>query len=300
MPTAVLGAGQVVFNLAPRINAAGRLGSPDIALRLLRAKSHAEAEPLAKQLNQMNTHRRSEEESILAEAYAQASEQTHRAGLVLYGPMWHQGVIGIVASRLVDAFYRPVIILCDDNGVAKGSARSIKEFNLYDAISACTDLLIGFGGHHQAAGLRAAKENIEALRERFDSVAHSVIGDIPIQPSLHIDRELDFSLAADCAFLKELEFMQPFGIGNPEPIFCSPILTLRRSRQFGHKHEHLTMEVTDPSSGITLQAKAWNQGKSALDLQPGVKLRLAYTPGINAYNGVAAVELKIKDWEIVE
>ncbi|MDE7064904.1 MAG: DHH family phosphoesterase, partial [Desulfovibrionaceae bacterium] len=144
---ASLGGGQVVFSLAPRVNAAGRLGEAGLALRLLRAATHEEAAPLAQELDLMNTRRRSEEERIHKEARVLAAAQEHRAGLVLHGNDWHPGVIGIVASRIVDEFYRPTLILCDDNGSIKGSGRSVQEFDLHAGLSAISDVFLGFGGH---------------------------------------------------------------------------------------------------------------------------------------------------------
>ena len=297
-PQASLGAGQVVFNLAPRINAAGRLGTPHTALELLRAKDHETAAPLAQTLQSLNTQRRAEEERILAEAQSQAAQQQDKAGIVVYGAEWHQGVIGIVASRLVDTFYRPVLVLCDDKGALKGSGRSVSEFNLHKGLCACAEHLIAFGGHHQAAGLRLESASLEALRTSFDLAVQAQLGEKPLSQRLRIDAELAFEAAADFVLLKELELLQPFGVGNPEPVFVSPPLVIKKVRLFGHKREHVQLEVTDEQSGISLQAKVWNDKTQGKAFSPGLRVRLAYTPGINAYNGIAAVELKVKDWQM--
>ena len=302
-PSATLGAGQVVFNLAPRLNAAGRIASATEALDLLRAPDHDKAAAISKNLDMYNTRRRAEEDRILEEALALATaelERAPRAGLVVWGESWHQGVIGIVASRLVEAFYRPVLILCRDQDHYKGSGRSIAEFDLHAALETCAPLLLGYGGHHQAAGLRIAGEQLEALRERFDTVARERLGHAPLTPTLRLDGELTFDVASDFTFLKGLEQLQPYGMGNPEPVFASPPLTLRKQRIFGPNRDHVSLEVTDTTCGITLQAKLWRKAAEFPRLEPGCPLRLAYTPGLNAYNGVTSVELRVKDWKTGE
>ncbi len=298
-PAASLGAGQIIFNLAPRINAAGRLGNPVLAHDMLRTESHDTAASLARSLSSMNNDRRTEEDRIFKEALKQAEEEKDRLGLVLYGKDWHQGVIGIVASRIVEEFYRPVLILCADGDTLKGSGRSTNEFDLHAGLTRCADLLLGYGGHRQAAGLRLAPEQLASLRERFDSVVREALGDTPLTPTLKIDAELPFIQASDFTVLKGLELLQPFGIGNPEPIFVSEPLLVRKRRAFGHSREHVALEVTEMTSGITLQAKAWRQASQIPDTLIGKRIRLAYTPGINAYNGIASVELRIRDWEML-
>ena len=296
-PVAALGAGQVVFNLAPRINAAGRLGNPSLAHDMLLTDSHDDAARLAQALTALNDERRAEEDRIYQEAVAQAEADPNHQGFVLYGENWHQGVIGIVASRIVEAYYRPVLILCADGATLKGSGRSIQEFDLHAGLSQCADLLVGFGGHRQAAGLRMLPERLDDLRKRFDEVIRAELGEAVLTPSLKIDAELPFAQASDFIVLKGLELLQPFGIGNPEPIFTSLPLRVRKRRTFGHTREHVALEVTEEQSGITLQAKAWRQADQLPESLQGQRIRLAYTPGINAYNGIASVELRIRDWE---
>lgn len=298
-PRATLGAGQVVFGLAPRINAAGRLGSPEKALDLLRAADSAQAMPLARTLDILNTERRAEEDRISQAALEQARGHADKAGLVLYGEDWHQGVIGIVASRVVEEFYRPVLILCADRDSLKGSGRSIPEFDLHAGLSRCSDLLLGFGGHKQAAGLRLEAARLPALRERFDHVVRETLGPQALSPSLQLDGELNFAQASDFALLKSLELLQPFGIGNPEPVFASLPLVVRKRRVFGPARDHVALDVQEEASGITLQAKAWRQADQIPDSIRGKRIRLAYIPGINAYNGIDTVELRIKDWQML-
>ncbi len=298
-PGAALNAGQIVFGLAPRINAAGRLGSPDKALDLLCTVDDGPAMHAARELDILNGERRAEEERIFRAALEQAEMFADRAGLVLYGDDWHQGVIGIAASRIAETFYRPVLILCTDRGCLKGSGRSIPEFDLHAGLSRCEDLLIGFGGHRQAAGLRLENSRLDALRNRFDEVVREALGPDPLSPSLVLDDELPFTQASDLAVLKALELLQPFGMGNPEPVFASLPLVVRKRRVFGVNRNHVTLEVREDASGITLQAKAWRSAAQLPESVRGRRIRLAYVPGINAYNGVASVELRIKDWQFL-
>jgi len=295
-PKATLGSSQVVFNLAPRINAAGRLGQPTTALQLLSTTSRDEAHKLAKALDTLNRARRAEEDTIFEEALKQYEAEKHRAGLVLFAPHWHQGIIGIVASRIVEVAQRPVLILCQDNEVLKGSGRSMPDFDLHASLQGCDALLLGYGGHKQAAGLRLLPENLPALKERFDELVTSTRGKDCAPAPLHIDAELGFDVISDFIFLKSLELLQPFGMGNAEPVFSSMPLKVTKQRAFGPLRNHVLLEVQEVDSGITLQAKAWRIAKT-LPTLTGQVIRLVFTPSINTYNGVASVELRLIDWK---
>lgn len=296
---AFLGAGQVVFNLAPRINAAGRLGHPVLAHDMLCTRSHEEAARLAHTLDELNTERRKEEERIFKEALTQAEQYSQHSALVLHGENWHQGVIGIVASRIVEIYYRPVFILCNDRDILRGSGRSVEEFDLHAGLLRCSDLLLKFGGHKQAAGIQLAPQNLKAFRENFTSVVQEILGKRELIPVLRVDTELNFTQATDFIILKSIELLQPFGIGNPEPVFISLPLIVRKRRIFGQLQEHVTLEVTEEASGITLQAKAWRQAHKIPESIQGKRIKMAYTPSINTYNGIASVELGVKDWDIL-
>ena len=191
-----------------------------------------------------------------------------------------------------------MLILCSIEDTLKGSGRSVPEFDLHAGLTRCADVLLGFGGHRQAAGLRMAPERLEELRDRFDAVIREDLGDKPLTPSLKVDAEMPFSQASDFTVLKGLELLQPFGISNLSP-FSPPCPPNSKRKAFGHSREHISLEVTEESSGITLQAKAWRQADQIPDAIQGKRIRLAYTPGINAYNGIASVELRVRDWEIL-
>ena len=294
-----LSATNLSFSLIPRLNAAGRMGKGELALRLLREKDHVAAAGMAQELDELNLARRQEEERIYAEAKAQASDilsRGPRAGLVLYGKDWHPGIVGIVASRIVEDYYRPTIIVCDDQGSLKGSGRSVREFDLHGGLTRTADCLLNFGGHRQAAGVRLAPERLEEFRARFDAVAEEVLGPNPLLPSITLECELGFNLAGDHNFLKELELLQPFGPGNPEPVFQSPPLLVKERSFLGRSREHVLLRLTDSASGITLSAKAWRMADELPASLINKHILVAYTPRIDTYNGIASVDIAIKDW----
>ena len=171
------------------------------------------------------------------------------------------------------------------------SPHILKDFGLARAVS-------NFIGRLPHSGMQIHfSTNLHA--ERFDAVIREELGEAPLTPSLKIDAEMPFSQASDFTVLKGLELLQPFGIGNPEPIFASLPLRVKKRKAFGHSREHISLEVTEEGSGITLQAKAWRQADQIPESIQGQRIRLAYTPGINAYNGIASVELRVRDWEVL-
>lgn len=296
-PTAPLEAGQVVYMLAPRINAAGRMGKSDVAVTLMLTRDRDEAATLARELDVLNQARREEEKDIMAEALEQAKIQAEagRMGLVLHAPHWHPGIIGIVASRIVETLHRPAVVLCSERGSIKGSGRSVATFDLHAALSSCADLFIAFGGHRQAAGVTLAEENLAAFADRFNEIAGRDLGEEAFPPEVAIDADLGFGDAADFTFLKELELLHPFGPGNPEPVFLSPPVTVK-SVQTRNGGLNLT-EFTHKETGITLRGKTWREHLSLPHSMKGETVRLAYTPHIDRYNGVASVELKLRGWK---
>ncbi|MBU1229669.1 MAG: single-stranded-DNA-specific exonuclease RecJ [Proteobacteria bacterium] len=307
---AELGAGQIGFGLAPRINAAGRMADPQIALDLLLAPDMDTANPLASKLDGLNAKRRSQEQDILEQALLQAEEQKERLGLVLAGEDWHAGIIGIVASRVVERHYKPVLMLCREGGEGdakgaahwKGSGRSVSEFDLHQGLCGLEHLFLGFGGHRQAAGLSMRLENLEALREGFHLAVEAALGPVPLRPSLKLDRELAFG---DISFtlLKELEMLQPFGMGNPEPLFVSPPVLVKSYRVFGKDHVKLalaeqgTTESRGGRPGVLLPAKVWRKANELTREVQGKLMRFAFTPRIDRFDGIPKIELQVKDWD---
>ena len=294
-PSAALDAGQVAFGLAPRLNAAGRLDRAHEALDLLLCQDASRAAKLAESLDNLNSERRGEEERAGEEALVQARINCAAPAFVLFAPHWHPGVVGIVASRVVEVHHKPCLVVCEQDGVLKGSGRSISAFNLHEGLTACSDLLLRFGGHHQAAGFSLLPGNLEALRTRFCRQVVSSIGEQPILPRLFLDGHLSFSEAAQLDLVKELQLLQPFGMNNPEPVFSSPPLLLKSIRPFGGKHA--TLELTDEDAGITLRAKAWRSLAHFPSSRAGHKLQIAYSPRLDAYNGITTIDLQLRDWK---
>lgn len=295
-PTAILDEDRVGFGLAPRINAAGRLGHADTALRLLLTQDLTEARGLAQELDAYNTQRRSIGREIQEQALELAKNQADCFGLVLHAPQWHEGVIGIIASKVAETYYRPAIVLTDDDaGKLKGSGRSIPQFSLYKGLSACADLLVGFGGHSQAAGLRLTKDNLEAFQKRFNEVVAQALAHQKPKPTLLLDAALGFG-QVDYDLLKELELLAPYGPDNPKPVFLSPQVTVRTRRVVGA--DHVFLDLRDNEAGVTLRAKAWNQARALPQSITGKNMFLAYTPKINEFNGVTSIELALRDWSV--
>jgi len=294
---AELGAGQIGFNLAPRINAAGRMGDPGKALDLLLCRSFEAGMPIAEELDAINMERRRQEQEISEQAFAQAEAMKDRAGLVLYGEDWHPGIIGIVASRVVEKYYRPTLILCaaEDGELLKGSARSISEFDLHESLKAISPILKGFGGHKQAAGLSIEPQNLDTLREQFNEQVIKELGSVPLTPTLKLDRELPFINITN-TLLNELEMLQPFGMGNPEPVFASAPVTVAEHRTFGREREHVKLVLADDKTGAKLPGKAWRMAdKLTRDIQ-GRVMRFAFTPKIDRFRGIPKIDLRIRDW----
>lgn len=294
---AELGAGQIGFNLAPRINAAGRMGDPSKGLELLLAKDFDTAMPIAEELNSINMERRRQEQEIADQALAQAETMRHMAGLVLHGEGWHPGIIGIVASRVVEKYYRPTLLLCtqEKEGFLKGSGRSISEYNLHEGLKSVSDILLGFGGHKQAAGLSLEPENLAVLRERFNQHIIDKLGPEPLTPTLKLDHELGFD-NINHTLLKELELLQPFGMGNPEPVFATKPVTVADLQLFGREREHVKLVLQDNSTGAKLPGKAWRMGASLTRQLVGRTMRFAFTPKIDRYRGIPKIDLRIRDW----
>jgi single-stranded-DNA-specific exonuclease len=219
----------VAYILAPRINASGRIDTAELSLRLLLTESKEEAEDLAYNLNKINSERQRIEEKILKEAEATIEREVNfkeNKVIILAKENWHEGVLGIVASRIRDMFYRPTVIISLRDGICRGSVRSIDNFHIIEALSECRDILKNFGGHRLAAGLSILKENIHALRERLNRLAEQKLKLQDIQPRLNIDMELRFDELND-DLLDDIEKLKPFGEQNPPPLFYTPSLKLR-------------------------------------------------------------------------
>ena len=289
-----LGTHDVGFQLAPRLNAAGRLETAADALNLLLAKNSDEAAPLAQNLDSRNRERQKIERGIVEEVSgAVRSKFNPQTDFVIVEGklLWHIGVVGIVASRVLQEFYRPTIIIGGENGEMRGSGRSIAGFDLAAALRECGDLLLRHGGHAMAAGLSIAPENIDRLRQRLNELARRVLKPEDLQPPLQIDAEVGLD-EITLESIAELERLKPVGQGNPAVQFCARNLAHQRPLQrIGAEKRHVKMWVTD---GLTTrEAVWWNGGEKSL---PVGKFDLAFAPQINQYNGNRTVQLKVLDW----
>jgi len=290
-----IGTGHVVFIIAPRINAVGRMGDAERAVKLLTTEDPHEALQIAGVLEQENRHRKNVDEETFRQALVMANEQYTDAtvhSLILSQRGWHPGVIGIVASRVVEKFYRPTILISIENGVGKGSARSIEGFDLHDALKNCEDLLVGFGGHKYAAGLSILEENIEAFRSRFESVASSRLQEDQLVPKLSIDAELNLD-EIDGLFLKLLRMFAPFGPLNMRPVFISRGLQVLGSPSIVGGN-HLKFKVRQGQS--VFEVIGFGMGDMAKQMQKMENgLDLAYVIEENEYMGRRMIQLRAKD-----
>ncbi len=289
-----IGVGTVGFTIAPRLNASGRLDRADMAFRLLTTDSPEEASELASALDLMNRERQSIEERILEEArhLCRHADPTTAGALVLSSEQWHPGVVGIVASKIVEEFYRPTALICVKNGVGKGSARSIPGFDLYEGIAACSDLLLGFGGHKYAAGFSLREENIGPFQKRLSALVYEKIGPDGFVKTLSVDGAVTLDdLTMD--LMGEIDKMAPFGQGNPEPRLGARRLKVVSSRVVGKSHLKLKLRQ---GRGKMIDAIAFNKasllGKQVRD---GAQLAAVFTPRVTAWNGSRKLELDIRD-----
>jgi single-stranded-DNA-specific exonuclease len=284
----------VGFQLAPRLNAAGRLESAEESLRLLLAHDPVEATLIAQNLDSRNRERQKIERGIVEEIIGalHAKFDPKKDFVIVEGQLlWHIGVVGIVASRVLQEFYRPTIIIGGEGHEWRGSGRSIVGFDLAAALRECDDLLVHHGGHAMAAGLSIQPDKIDALRERLNGLARRALKPEDLQPSLRLDAEVGLD-EMNLETLNELARLKPTGQGNPGAQFCARNLTHARPLQrIGADRRHVKMWVTEGMA--TLEAVWWNGGEAS---QPVGKFDLAFAPQINEFNGRLTVQLKVLDW----
>jgi single-stranded-DNA-specific exonuclease len=286
----------VVFSLGPRINAAGRVAHGRAAVELLIAKSEDDANSLAEKIDLKNDVRREFDSSITEEAIAmiETNELTKSSkSTVLFKNTWHKGVIGIVAARCVEKYYRPTVILTESNNKITGSARSVYGFDLYNAILGCSDLLEKFGGHKYAAGLTLDIENLEAFQQRFEEVVSSTITPDMLIPVVDIDVSIKLD-AITPKFLKILKQMGPFGPENQKPVFeADNVFVVNSLSSF--KDRHIKFLVGQEGSDSVFQAVGFDQAEHYDQIARCEDFRMAFTIEENVYNGMTSVQLRIKD-----
>ena len=291
---------QVGFILAPRVNAAGRMSTPDIATRLLLATDEGsleEARTLAQQLNEENLKRQAEEADLVAQA-KKAIETDPAIGahnvLVVGGDGWHRGVIGIVASKLVDAFCKPAIVLSVENGIAHGSCRSIPAFDMLDGLERCAEFFLRYGGHRQAAGLTMEAVHIPAFRARINAHANEVLEPDQLRPRLRIDGALNLKQITP-ELVAGLNAMAPFGLANPRPVFhAMPVEIVDGPRPLKDRH----LKMTFRQDGRSFRAIAWRAAERAAFLTENrAGVNLAFSLEQNEFQGETYLELTVADFK---
>lgn len=290
----------IVFKIGPRLNASGRMMNGKEAVELLLAKDADTARKKSKSINQYNVERReldkktTDEANAIIEGFQNINDQK---AIIVYNPSWHKGVIGIVASRLTEKYYRPAIVLTKSSELITGSARSITGFDIYKAIENCRDLLENFGGHTYAAGLSLKEENLEAFKERFLRLAAEDIIPEQMTPQIDIDTILDLQDIND-RFIKGLKMMSPFGPENQKPVFCSlSVKDYGTSKLVGKNSEHIKLELIDDKSNTPIHGIAFGMSRYNAHIKEMKPFNICYTIE-DAYNGTPS--LLVKDIKVNE
>ena len=294
----------VVFTIAPRINAAGRLRSGRFAVDLMISDDVDQIDLLAEEINADNTDRRALDKEITAEALKQIENDpcsNSNVTTVVFNEKWHKGVVGIVASRLIETHYKPTIVLTESNGMITGSARSVHGFDVYEAICACENLLEQFGGHKYAAGLTMKRENLEAFKAQFEQAVKE-----RIQPELLVpEQKIDLNLSFNQIFTSQenrlqlprlkriLSQFEPHGPGNMKPVFTSNNVFSTDVRIL--KEVHLKLAMTQPDSDLVIEGIGFNMSEKMDTVASGLPFQVAYTLESNKWNGKETIQLNLKD-----
>jgi single-stranded-DNA-specific exonuclease len=292
----------VVFIIAPRINAAGRIASGKRAVELLISDDMKEALEFSAEISKYNTDRRELDKSVTESALEILETDDfymNSRSTVVFNPDWHKGVVGIVASRLIEQHYKPTIVLTESEGKATGSARSVHDFDVHEALTECEDLLEQFGGHKYAAGMSLRLENVDAFRQKFEEVVAARIEDHQLTPKLNIDLEIDLDRITP-KFMSLLKQFAPFGPGNMNPVFVSRNLIAEDCRTMGADDSHLRFKPKQQGvPHMMVQAVAFKMGKLYSELAKGKPFDLAYTIEENHWNGKVYLQINVKDLKIV-
>jgi single-stranded-DNA-specific exonuclease len=287
-----LNAGQVGYILAPPLNAAGRMESANIGVKLLISKSYEEAEDLSKKLVNFNNYRKKEEKRIFKEALLMLEDKLDEDKcIVLASSEWHSGVIGIVASRLVEKFYLPTILITINEGIGKGSCRSIPGLNIYDALSNCSQFIDSFGGHAQAAGMTIKEEYINVFKNNFNNYLNKVLDEESLIPHLRLEGVLN-PLELNLELYRKIEMIEPFGIGNPKPRFLLNNVDIQNCYTIGKENGHIKFSLNNGINGI-----GFGFGDMKKEISEG-KVDLAFSLSINEWNNKKKLQLEIRDINI--
>ena len=284
--------GTIGFTISPRLNAAGRMGQPELSVSLLTTQDSKEADELTSQLEYLNSERRRLEIETFDDATAMLASYEDQAPIVLAGRGWHQGVAGIVAAKISEQYQLPTIIICiDEAGIGRGSSRSFGNFAIYDALRSCEDILVSFGGHEMAAGVTINEENIDKLRNRFIEYYRNNI-EIGYEPKLEIDFEVEKPELLSISNVESMELLEPYGNGNPPPCLCIKNATLVGLQSIGGgKHTRFSIEKGEASMDCIFFSMPADQ----LKVRDGMLVDVAFEPQINEFRGRSNVQLHVFD-----
>lgn len=288
----------IVFKIGPRINASGRMMNGKEAVDLLLANNLKDAREKSTNVDHYNEDRRELDRKMTEEAVTFIDENLdvgETNSIVIYNETWHKGIIGIVASRLTEKYYRPAVVLTKSNDLITGSARSIMNFDVYKAIESCKDLLENFGGHTYAAGLSLKEENLPAFKKRFEELSGKMIDEEMMRPQIDVDAEVTFGELTS-KFVHDLYQFSPFGPENLNPIFITKkVYDFGTSKLVGRENLHLKLEMVDGDSGRSVQGIAFRQGKMLAAIKLGKPFDICYTVEENVHFGKSYVQLYVKD-----
>ena len=291
----------IVFKLAPKINAAGRIEHGNFTVDLLTEATEEGANMTVEKIVNINEERKSLDQGITEEALKQIIDQKliNSKSTVVYSPSWHKGVIGIVASRLIDTYYRPTIVFTDSGDYLAASARSVKNFDIYQALEKCSEHLIQFGGHMYAAGLTIKKENLEAFRQKFEEVVSNTIQETDLIPEIEIDAKIQFSEITD-KFLRILKQFEPFGPGNPSPCFLTKeVFDTGYAKLAGARGEHLKVSFKQRRNpGYKFSAIGFNLGAQYENVKDKQHVDIIYSIEENNWRNKTTIQLQIKDLQL--
>ena len=287
----------IIFKIGPRINASGRVQNGTETVDLLVEKDMQKALAEAIHINEYNDQRRDIDKQMTEEAnqiVARLESQEHQSAIVLYGEGWKKGVVGIVASRMTDMYFRPTVVLSCNDGIASGSARSVAGYDIYDAIKSCRDLLENFGGHTYAVGLTLRVENIPEFRRRFQQYVSEHIGVRQTEATINIEAEVDFKDITK-KLLNDLKKFAPYGPENPKPLFCTRgVYDYGTSKVVGKQQEHIKLELVDSRSSNVMNGIAFGQSQAARYIKSKRSFDICYTIEENIYKR-GEVQLQIED-----
>lgn len=287
----------IIFKIGPRINASGRMENGKMSVDLLVEKDYLVALQQAHQIDEYNEQRKDIDKQMTEEAnqiVGRLESQKHQSAIVLYDENWKKGVIGIVASRLTEMYFRPTIVICRDGDIATGSARSVPGFDIYAAIKSCRDLLMNFGGHTYACGLTLRWKDVPEFRRRIHKYVENHIMPTQTEPTLDIDAEIDFKDITK-RLHTDLKRFAPFGPENPKPVFCTRgVYDYGTSKVVGREQEHIKLELVDSKSSNVINGIAFGQSASARYIKSKRSFGIAYTIEENIYKR-GTMQLQIED-----